>query len=318
VNVIEGALSWLGTSQQMQRVRSLIEGVAPTALSVLISGQSGTGKELAARSIHDMSRRDGPFVAVNCGAMPAELVGGQLFGHERGSFTGAHARHIGLAERADGGTLFLDEITEMSPALQVYLLRLLESRRLERLGGSNDQPVDLRVVSATNIEPRQAIASGKLREDLYYRLADVVIHLPPLASRGQDIGAIAHRMVEDLNRTHGTRKALHPQAMAVLRGHTWPGNVRELKSVIARAFLLAQGEHVMPEIAYPGAETETNASGADEALLGQTWAQLQDRSLLATLRRYNNDKTATARALGISVRTVHNRLSRLSARDRDR
>lgn len=217
----------------MQSVIEWTRRFAPTPASVLIVGESGTGKELTARALHRGSGRPGPFVAVNCGAIAPDLLASQMFGHERGSFTGATTRHTGYFEHAHRGTLFLDEITEMPPPLQVYLLRA------RAWAGSAPTPIDARVIAATNRDPMSAIRSGQLREDLYYRLADLILELPPLRERGTERLLLAQLFVDRLNAQQGTRKRLAPQSARTLFQHDWPGNVRELRSATLRAFLLS-------------------------------------------------------------------------------
>ena len=245
----------LGTSAAMQEVFRLIERVGPTEASVLLTGESGSGKELAAKSIHDRSlRRGGPFVAINCGAIPAGLIEAELFGYEKGSFTGAVCGHAGVFERADGGTLLLDEVTEMPADMQTRLLRVLESRKFYRVGANIEQSTDVRVIAATNRCPLQAVQSGRLREDLLYRLAVFPIDLPPLRSRGNDVELLAEHFLAELNAQAGTQKRLTALARMTLRQHTWPGNVRELRNCIERAFILAdQSLELAPLIQHGGA-----------------------------------------------------------------
>ncbi|TAA19101.1 sigma-54-dependent transcriptional regulator [Pseudoxanthomonas winnipegensis] len=309
-----GDASWVSACREMDDVSDMVGQIAGTDLSALITGESGTGKELVAQAIHQRSGRRGAMVEVNCGALSEELLASQLFGHERGSFTGAHQRHIGFVERADQGTLFLDEVTEMSLGLQVYLLRMLESKRYERVGGTVVNTVDLRVVAATNRDPRQAISEGRLREDLYFRLADVTIHLPPLVARSGDAALLAQHFLVQLNRIAGTSKSLSPRSIVLILEHGWPGNVRELKSAVRRAFYLSKSELVEPllvAVPRPSAAKE-EAPGIP---VGLTWAELEEKALTDALIRHGNDKTAAAKALGISVRTVHNRLARRRAHD---
>src|ERR1700730_9420154 len=236
--------SLLGASPAMQQVFRLIERVGPTEASVLLTGESGSGKELAAQSIHECSaRRDGPFVAINCGAIPAGLIEAELFGYEKGSFTGAVRAHAGVFERAHGGTLLLDEVTEMPLEMQTRLLRVLESRKFYRVGASIEYTCDVRVIAATNRCPLTAVQAGQLREDLLYRLAVFPIDLPPLRSRGNDVELLANHFLSELNAQSRTQKRLSAHARMTLRQHSWPGNVRELKNCIERAFIL--GDNVL-------------------------------------------------------------------------
>lgn len=301
----------VGESRAMQRLRREIDKVAPTGVPVLLTGETGTGKEVAARAIHRASGRRGPFVAVNCGAIAPDLLASQLFGHERGSFTGANTRHIGVFEQAEHGTLFLDEIAEMPPQMQVYLLRVLESGSVTRVGGNAEIAVAARVVAATNRNPHAAIADGQLREDLYYRLAGYEIALPPLRDRGDDILLLATAFLDQLNAEHGTARVLDAACARALREHAWPGNVRELRSAIARAYLVAEGDVVAlrPQRSVPAPATHAD----DEVVfrVGMSYAEIERAMLLKTLEHFNGDKRATSAALGVSTRTIHNQLARL-------
>src|SRR5205809_4959036 len=243
----------IGVSPAMQKVYDLIARVAPTDASVLLTGESGTGKEIVAQTIHEISkRRRGPFLPLNCGAMPAGLIESELFGHERGSFTGATQQRRGHFERASAGTLLLDEITEMPIELQVKLLRVLETGTILRIGGDASVKVDARVIAATNRPPEQAVADGKLREDLLYRLNVFPIALPPLRERVGDVALLAERFLDELNQAEGSRKAFREGTEARLDAYAWPGNVRELKNMIHRAFIMAETE-LDPEIPGNGA-----------------------------------------------------------------
>ena len=300
----------VGESRAIQRLRREIAKVAPSSVPVLLTGETGTGKEVAARAIHRASGRPGPFVAVNCGAIAPDLLASQLFGHERGSFTGANARHIGVFEQAQHGTLFLDEIAEMPAQMQVYLLRVLESGSVTRVGGNAEIAVAARVVAATNRNPQAAIADGQLREDLYYRLAGYEIALPPLRDRGDDILLLANAFLEQLNAEHGTARVLDASCAQALRTHAWPGNVRELRSAIARAFLVAEGDAVTLR---PQRGVAAPQARGDELVfrVGMSYAEIEGAMLLKTLEHFNGDKRATAAALGVSTRTIHNQLARL-------
>src|ERR1700683_2448400 len=229
----------LGVSAAMQEIFRLIERVGPTEASVLLTGESGSGKELAAQSIHDRSlRRGGPLVAINGGAPAAALIEAELFGYEKGSFTGAVRGHAGVFERADGGTLLLDEITEMPLDMQTRLLRVLETKNFYRVGSNTELSTDVRVIAATNRCPLQAVQNGQLREDLLYRLAVFPFHLPPLRDRGNDVDLLADRFLGELNAQGATQKRFTALSRMTLRQHSWPGNVREIKKCIARAFIL--------------------------------------------------------------------------------
>ncbi len=230
----------LGGSPRMQLLYDQLGRVAPTSATVLLVGESGTGKELAAQTVHDLSRRrEAPFLPVNCGAVAPQLIESELFGHERGSFTGADRQHKGFFERAHGGSIFLDEITEMPMELQVKLLRVLETNSLLRVGGTQQIPCDVRVIAATNREPEKVVAEGKLREDLYHRLNVFPIRLPLLRERGADIEQLAQYFLDELNRIEGTSKSFSREALVRLYQHSWPGNVRELKNYVQRAYIMA-------------------------------------------------------------------------------
>jgi DNA-binding NtrC family response regulator len=306
-----GRSGMIGDSPAMRRLIAQLEQAAPSNASVLLSGESGTGKELAARAVHRLSGRAGPFVAVNCGAIAPDLLASHLFGHERGSFTGASSRHCGYFEQAAGGTLFLDEIAEMPAALQVYLLRVLEAGSLTRVGGTEEVAIDVRVVAATNRDPLRALADGALREDLYYRLADFHLELPPLRSRGDDAMLIARSILHELNARYGTHKRFVAGTEAMIAAHRWPGNVRELRSAIQRAFLTAAGAQI--RIAPAARKPAATAAGPDQVnfSVGMTYAQIEQEMLLRTLAHFDNDRTRAARALGVSVRTIHNQIARL-------
>ena len=301
----------IGRSEPMLRVYELIQRVAPTDASVLISGESGVGKELVAQTIHKLSKRAGkPMLALNCGAMPANLVESELFGHERGSFTGADRRHQGAFERAAGGTLFLDEITEMPVELQVRLLRVLEARSFSRVGGSESIAADVRILASTNREPGEAVSAGVLREDLFYRLNVFPIRLPPLRERGDDVLLLAEVLLAELNEEHGTNKQWTSAALEELRTRPWKGNVRELKNVVNRAFIMGESD-LGPESLHSTAGPEPAAprAGAIEIEVGVPISEAERRLIEATLQYCDGDKTRTAKTLGISVKTLYTRLS---------
>jgi len=299
----------IGQTPQMRDLFERIERVARHDMTVFIHGESGTGKELVARAVHDRSGRKGEFIALNCGAVASELLSSQLFGHERGAFTGAMQSHAGFFERAEGGTLFLDEITEMPPALQVYLLRVLETRTLTRVGGSKDVPIDVRVIAATNRDPARAVAGGSLRGDLYYRLADFPIELPPLRDRREDIPILAQRFLDRLNERYGTRRYLTPEALRQLMARSWPGNVRELRHAVQRAYILATDDAVGPQTDPPPKAAETD-DGAITFRVGMTFDEVEREMLLKTLAHHGNNKRQAARTLGITAKTIYNRLLR--------
>jgi DNA-binding NtrC family response regulator len=303
--------SLYGSSPAMQRVYRLVSRVSPTNATVLITGESGTGKELAAQTVHELSRRaKSPYLPLNCGAISPNLIESELFGHERGSFTGAQKRHHGYFERAHGGTLFLDEITEMPLELQVKLLRVLESGQFMRIGGDRPIEVDVRILTATNRSPEDAVRDGRLREDLLYRLQVFPIHLPPLRHRGRDLEHLADHFLQVLNREEGTDKRFNAQALDKLRSHSWPGNVRELKNVVHRAFILADDEIGPEEV--PLEPRRDDAGGGGPAIripVGSSIADAERKLIMATLEEYDGNKKEAADVLGISLKTLYNRLN---------
>jgi DNA-binding NtrC family response regulator len=307
----------IGSSQQMRKVYQVIEQAAPTSASVLIWGESGTGKELVAQTIHQLSpRAQMPFVPINCAAIPETLLESEIFGHEKGAFTGASDRREGCFELADRGTLFLDEIAEMTPATQVKLLRVLQERKFRRLGGRNEQTVDVRVIAATNVNPAEAVKSGKLREDLFYRLNVFAMELPPLRSRKEDLALLIQSFLTEFNqRNNKNVSALDPAAMRILEQYNWPGNVRELRNVIERAVILSQGEFVDPKHLPP---LVTNSPDVVKPTLsltpGTTVEEAERRLILMTLEHTRDNKTRAAEILGISLKTLHNKLNKLRGR----
>ena len=307
----------VGSSPAMQQVYDHVALVAPSTASVLITGESGTGKELVAQTVHELSRRKGkPYLVVNCAAVSANLIDSDLFGHERGSFTGAERVHHGYFERADGGTLFLDEVSEMPPELQAKLLRVLEAGALARVGAEKLVKIDVRIIAATNRDLDAAVAEGKFRRDLLYRLKVFPIHLPSLRERSEDIAALAESFLAELNQQEGARKALAPTTVAILSRCAWPGNVRELKNVVHRAFILAKEEdgEIGPSCLAP--ELSGQGQAADGAPLPgsiETLAEAEHRLILASLDHFGGDKRRAAEALGVSLRTFYNRLHEYDA-----
>jgi two-component system response regulator AtoC len=300
----------IGTSPAMQKVYDMITRVAPTDATVLLTGDSGTGKDLVAQTLHDLSRRrQAPFLPLNCGAVSPNLIESELFGHERGSFTGAERLHKGYFERADGGTLFLDEITEMAVELQVKLLRVLETGTVLRIGGERPVSVDVRVIAATNRRPEDAVAEGKLREDLLYRLKVFPIHLPPLRERGGDVELLAENFLAQLNTAEGTDKMFTKAAMEQLRAHSWPGNVRELKNLVHHAFILADDEIGADCLPLEPAGSGDSSRASLQLKVGVSLAEADRRLILATLNEFGNDKKKTAEVLGISLKTLYNRIN---------
>jgi len=303
--------SMVGRSKAMQQVYDLVGRVAPTESTVFVTGESGTGKELVAETVHALSRRKGqPFFALNCGAMTPTLIESELFGHEKGSFTGADRRRRGYFEQADGGTLFLDEITEMPIELQVKLLRVLETGAITRVGAASLTPVDVRIVTASNRDPREAVADEILREDLLYRLNVFPIHLPPLRERGEDVELLARYFLEAVNEREGTSKRLTDAAVARLQELAWPGNVRELKNVVERAAILADaaiGPELLPEP--DPAHAAATRDARLEIRVGTAIADVEQRLILATLEEFDGNKKRAAEVLGISLKTLYNRLN---------
>jgi two-component system, NtrC family, response regulator AtoC len=306
----------IGASRSMLDVHDLIRRVAHTDASVLITGETGTGKEVVAQAIHDLSRRrDQAFLPLNCGAVSATLSESELFGHERGSFTGADRLHRGYFERADRGTLFLDEIAEMPTELQVKLLRVLETSVVSRVGATTTQRVDVRVIAATNRPPEEAVADGRLREDLLYRLNVLTVDLPPLRERGADVLLLADQFLGELNLSEKTAKCFTPACLEQFREYHWPGNVRELRNVVQRSFILA-GEVDVDCIVLPrppraeSKETAWVAPGVPGLVvpIGSTIAEVERRLLLATLAHLGGDKVQAALVLGVSLKTMYNRL----------
>jgi two-component system response regulator AtoC len=309
----------LGSSPVMQKLYDQLGRVAPTSATVLLIGESGTGKELAAQTIHDLSRRKkAPFLPLNCGAVSPQLIESELFGHEKGSFTGADRQHKGYFERAHGGTLFLDEITEMPQELQVKLLRVLETGSFTRVGTTTAISTDVRVLAATNRNPEAAVADGKLREDLYHRLNVFPIAMPPLRDRGTDIELLAQHFLDVLNKQESSAKKFAPATIAALYAHSWPGNVRELKNYVQRAYILAD-DVIEPHLA-PSVVAQPETAPLLSVRVGTTLEEVSRRLIEATLAQCGSKRKA-ADMLGISLKTLYNRLaaykSGTSAEERD-
>ena len=297
----------VGVSPPMQKVYDLIGRVARTDASILVSGETGTGKELVAETIHSLSRRSkGAFLAVNCGALSANLIESELFGHERGSFTGAERIHKGYFERAHGGTLFLDEITETAE-IQVKLLRALETSAVTRVGGTETIKVDVRVVAATSRRVDEAVAAGRLREDLYYRLNVFPIQLPALRARGDDVELLAEKFLGELNLAEGTAKHFTRACLERLHRHSWPGNVRELQNVVRRAFILAEEDVGVDSL--PLDVTEAVAAASLVTRVGTPIKEAERRLILATVEHCDGDKKKAAGLLKISLKTLYSRLN---------
>jgi len=305
----------IGTSQAMRRVFEAIALVAPTEATVLILGESGTGKELVARAIHANSpRRAGPLITVNCAALPETLLESELFGHERGAFTGATERRRGRFELAGGGTIFLDEIGDLTPGPQAKLLRVLQSQEFERLGGTTSLTADARVIAATNKDLEAAVRTGEFREDLWYRLHVFPLTIPPLRERREDIPLLAEHFLRVYAERHRRRlRALTPRALDLLMRHEWPGNVRELEHTVERAVILARGEHLTPEELPPNLRAAAGSpsdGGPPESAIpvGLTLKELERELICRTLEHTGGNRTKAAEVLGISRATLHNRL----------
>jgi DNA-binding NtrC family response regulator len=299
-----------GSSPAMTLLYQQVSRVAATDAAVLLIGESGTGKELIAQTLHQMSHRHAQtFTAVNCGAIPAHLIEAALFGHEKGSFTGALRQHIGYFEHASSGTLFLDEITEMPTDMQVKLLRVLESGRFLRVGGSDEVDVDVRLIAATNRDLDMAVKQGGLRADLMYRLAVFPVHIPPLRERDGDIELLAQFFLNKFNEKEKTNKQFSRGTAEILRSYSWPGNVRELKNVVHRAFILSTDEVVIEEtVADLSSHKPTVHEGYLNFFVGTPLADAQREIILATLKHFSGNKRLTAEVLGISLKTLYNRL----------
>ena len=304
----------VGESKPMQEVMRIVEMAAPSSASVLITGETGTGKEIVARTIHRLSpRAERPFVAINCSAIPESLMESEIFGHERGAFTGAAERRIGCFELADGGTLLLDEIGEMPAPTQAKLLRVLEDRKVRRLGSKSETPVDVRVLAATNKDPEQAVANRSLRQDLYFRLNVFHIHLPPLREHREDIPLLIEHMLRDINAKHGRHvRGIGAEVLDVFQSHTWPGNVRELRNVLERAAIMCDREligrtHLPGEFGKLAGKTPGELSCL-RFPVGTTVDAAERELILQTLQATGNNKTRAAELLGISLKTLHNKL----------
>ena len=307
--------SLVGSSKKMQEIFHLVEMVAPSTASVLITGESGTGKELVARTIHELSPRKGkPFVAINCAAIPETLIESEIFGHEKGAFTGAVERRTGCFELAEGGTLLLDEIGEMPIATQAKLLRVLEDRKLRRLGSKVETPVDVRVLAATNKVPEEAVARGELRNDLYYRLDVFNIHMPPLREHKQDLPELVEALLADMNERHNRNvRLVTDQVMSLFQANAWPGNVRELRNTLERAIIVCEGSlvearHLPPSFGQVIARPPVEEPNAVRLGVGTTVGEAERLLILKTLEATNNNKTRAAEILGISLKTLHNKL----------
>src|SRR6478609_718095 len=316
--------SLVGPSRKMQEIFRLIEMVAPSTASVLITGASGTGKELVARTIHELSpRKDRPFVAINCAAIPETLMESEIFGHEKGAFTGALERRTGCFELAEGGTLLLDEIGEMPIGTQAKLLRVLEDRKLRRLGSKVETSVDVRVLAATNKIPDEAVARGELRSDLYYRLNVFNIHMPPLREHKEDIPPLVQLLLVEMSQKHGRKvTAVSEAVLNQFTNYAWPGNVRELRNTIERAVIvcdtgLVETKHLPPGFGQAPLRTAANDPDAVRLGVGTTVEEAEKMLILKTLEATSNNKTRAAEILGISLKTLHNKLKEYGSNSTD-
>ncbi len=307
--------SLVGSSRKMQEIFHLIELVAPSTASVLITGESGTGKELVARTIHELSpRKNRPFVAINCAAIPETLIESEIFGHEKGAFTGALERRTGCFELAESGTLLLDEIGEMPVGTQAKLLRVLEDRKLRRLGSKSETTVDVRVLAATNKVPEEAVARGLLRNDLYYRLNVFNINMPPLRDHKEDVPNLTHTLIKEMNAKHQRNvRTASDSVMQLFEAFSWPGNVRELRNTLERAVIVCDSSVIEPRHlppAFGSSPVRFPASEADgiHVGVGTTVDEAERQLILKTLESTHNNKTRAAEILGISLKTLHNKL----------
>jgi len=313
-----GAL--VGGSKRMQEIFRLIEMVAPSTASVLITGESGTGKEMVARAIHELSpRKAKPFVAINCSAIPETLIESEIFGHEKGAFTGAMERRAGCFELAEEGTLLLDEIGEMPAGTQAKLLRVLEDHKLRRLGSKVETPVDVRVLAATNKVPEEAVARGELRQDLYYRLNVFNIHMPPLREHKEDLPQLVEALLAQVCEKHGRNVSVVSEpVMHLFQAYSWPGNVRELRNTLERAVIVCEGatvetRHLPPGFGHQVAKAPVSDANSIRLGVGTTVEEAEKQLILKTLESTHNNKTRAAEILGISLKTLHNKLKEYNA-----
>jgi len=311
----------VGKSKLMQDVMHVVEQVAPSLASVLVTGETGSGKEVLARTIHSLSPRSArPFVAINCSAIPESLMESEIFGHERGAFTGAAERRLGCFELADGGTLLLDEIGEMPAPTQAKLLRVLEDHKVRRLGSKSETPVDVRVIAATNKDPDRAVSKGEIRQDLYFRLNVFHIHLPPLREHKDDIPLLVEAMLRDLNAKHHLQvRGISSEVLDQFMSYTWPGNVRELRNVLERSAIVCDREligrtHLPPEFGR-SAPAGTAELSALRFPIGTTVDAAERELITQTLASTQNNKTRAAELLGISLKTLHNKLKEYEANE---
>jgi DNA-binding NtrC family response regulator len=300
----------VGESPAMQQVFETLQQVAPTRTTVLITGETGTGKELIAKALHNLSpRKNGPFIAVHAAALPSTLLESELFGHEKGAFTGAIERRIGRFELADGGTLFLDEVGELEPLMQVKLLRVLEERAFERVGGAKTLQVDVRLVAATNRNLKKLVNEGKFRDDLFYRLSVVAVDLPPLRERREDIPLLVKTFLDEFSRENGKQvREVTPEALNVLLAYDWPGNVRELRNAIEQMVVLARAERLTVRDVPPQVRGGADLTKISVVRTGMTVEEAERQLIVQALKETDGNRTQAARKIGISRRTLHRKL----------
>jgi DNA-binding NtrC family response regulator len=310
----------IGSGPSMRKVFELVQRVAPSTASVVIAGESGTGKEVVARAVHNLSpRKDKAFIAINCSAIPATLIESELFGYERGAFTGADQRRLGNFELAHGGTFFLDEVAELPLEMQAKFLRVLEERKLRRLGGRSEVEVDVRVICATHRDLKEEIRKGRFREDLFFRLHVFTIQLPPLKERREDIPLLVHYFIEKFNGETGKRvQGVAPSALALLQAYPWPGNIRELRNTVERAMILVDGEIITEDHLPPDMQPSRAEAATIRMPLGVSMDHVEKEYILASLQKNGGNKARTAEVLGISEKTLYNKLNRYAAEARSR
>ncbi len=307
---------FITADEKMQNIKEVVQQIAHTNVPVLITGESGTGKEVIARMIHDCSnRKDKPFVAINCAAIPPSLLESELFGHEKGAFTGAHQRHLGKFEQAQGGTLLLDEVTEIEPVLQAKLLRALQEREIERIGGSGPVSIDTRIIATSNRDIASAVASGDFRQDLYYRLYVIHLKVPALRERPKDVMLLAQHYLNHYATQFGRGSVQFSQEAANrLLNYPWPGNVRELQNVMQRAILMAKSAIIKgDELPLEAAKSLENLDWVKTLPIGKSMYEVETKFIIETLKRHSGNRTHAAKTLGISLRTLRNKINEFTA-----
>lgn len=308
-------MGFLAADEKLLRLKDVVRQIAGANVPVLISGESGTGKEVFAQAIHKASsRKDKPFVAINCAAIPANLLESELFGYEKGAFTNASQRHIGKFEQANGGTLLLDEVTEIDPALQAKLLRALQEREIERLGGSGPVPVDVRIIATTNRDIVNAVSTGMFRQDLYYRLYVIHMEIPPLRERAKDIELLAHSFLDRQGAESGRKMQFSRDALNKLQSYPWPGNVRELQNVVQRTVLMTKADTITASDLRLSTERSPMTTDWIKALpVGRSLQEVETQFILETLKYHRGNRTHAAKTLGISLRTLRNKINEFTS-----